>query len=130
MELFQALKTDYQNLENDIYKGQGALNSFVNGIKSDWNEGDFKKHMQKTIYADWKFLMTEYDLITYHIESSEFREKEQLRLSVLLKNYYFTQLEYANNLIIKEFEKYEIEEDILKILKSSIKFNKRGNNNG
>jgi hypothetical protein len=130
LELFQSLKNDYQDLEHEIYKGQGALNSFVNAIKSNWNENDFKKHMQKTIYADWEFIMAEYDLISHHIESSEFREKEQRKLSGLLKNYYFTKLEYANNLLIKEFEKHEIKSDMLGILKSNIEFNKREDNNG
>ncbi|HEX9827953.1 MAG TPA: hypothetical protein VGA80_15245 [Flavobacteriaceae bacterium] len=130
LEIFQSLKNDYQNLENESFRGQGALNSFVNSIKSYWDEKDFKNHLQKTIYADWKFIMAEYDLISYHIESSEFRENEQRRLSALLKNYYFSQLEYANNILIKEFEKHNIESDILSILKSSIEFNKSENNNG
>ncbi len=130
LELFQSLKNDYQDLEHEVYKGQGALNSYVNEIKSHWNIKDFQKHMQKPIYADWEFLIAEYDLISYHIESSDFREKEKRRLSALLKNYYFTKLEYANNLIIKEFEKHEIKSDMLGIIKSNIEFNNREINNG
>ena len=61
LELFQSLKNDYQNVNYNSFSGQAALNSYSNEIQTYWDEQRFINHTKKPIYADWKFLLAQYE---------------------------------------------------------------------
>ncbi|TYB73159.1 hypothetical protein [Bizionia myxarmorum] len=125
LDLFQALKNDFQNLAFENYTGMSAINAYVNQIRDYWTKENFESHSHIPIYSDWKFLMAEYDLISFHIETSDLRATERTRLKSLIKNYFFTQLEYPTNSIKKQLVKFEQDSDVLKIVNDILEFNKK-----
>ena len=125
LDLFQALKNDFQNVTFENHTGQSAINIYVNNIKKYWSKEDFESYSHHPVYADWKFLMAEYDLISFHIESSDLRTTEREKLKALIKNYFFTQLEYPTNRIKEQLEKFELNPDVLKIVNAILEFNEK-----
>lgn len=118
LELFKELKEDYKNLTYKENNGQLALTVYVNQIKDDWKKEDFIAHMKKAIYFDWKFILSEYDLILTHIDTAEFKNDEKNKIYHLVLNYYINLLEYSVVNIKEALIKFEIDDDVLRTINS------------
>lgn len=119
IDLLNELKDDVNNLVyQDQYmsseeRGVAALTTFVNRLHNTWTKIVFNKHLGNTIYARYRFILSEFDLITYHIETSNFREGEKEKLSIFVKNYYLTHLRNSADIMKGYLEKFDGNSDTL-----------------
>ena len=123
LDLFQTLKEDYRNLSYDNFDSQSAINAYVNDIRDNWDKDFFIDHTKIPIYGHWKFLLSEYDLISYHIETANFRKGERKKLYIVINNFYSTHLSYPTKILKKNLQKFDLNSDVLGIVKSVEEFN-------
>lgn len=123
-ELFKMLKEDFNNLSFKEYEGHSALNVFANEVKKVKDKNAFSNHSKKPIYHEWKFLINEYNLILFHIESSEFRSKEKEKIKKVVKSFFHTHLSYPTGILKEYLIKYKISSGaIIKSLEDLEKLN-------
>lgn len=118
LELFRDLKDDFKKLEFREHFGKSAINLYISYPKPNWSKEAFQQHKNLPIYNEYKFIISEFDLIQSHLNSSTFREKEKNKLLIIIRTYYQTQLEYPSRIIITYLEKLNLEKDYSELLKT------------
>ena len=123
LKLFDELKNDFRNLNNANYKGTSAINAFVNKFDDTWTDEKFWIHLGQPIYSEFKFILSEYELISVQLIKGNIRDNEKSMFKPLLINYFISHLENPTNQIYKQLKRTNKCHDIQALIERVEKLN-------
>ncbi|WP_299681150.1 hypothetical protein [uncultured Tenacibaculum sp.] len=114
LELFNSLKEENSFLYKDP-ENISTLKRLINALKQLDNDGYEDEQIKKTvknylsILNKWKYIIIEYEFIKNHIENSNLRNEERLKIDTLVDSFYKTFLKDDTDYIKMFLNKHDID---------------------